>query len=240
MLVSMASVIVLFFVLAQLVFGVLAWLGFARGGVVLSGVTSLGTLIAFVVYAIGWWLLTARDPVRGKLMVADKARRATRVGLSILVGAVPLLILGSIGAGRFGWAPGWAMAGATVFFAAVLTLIGGLLHYVRSMTYLGLMSARMAKPRIRPYADAMAWVGPVALIVSSVIGVILANAGGGSVAVAMVVGNLAPATVLVLYWHLIESVRRGIREAREKQRDWKMKQEGRAFGVRDASPREVE
>ncbi|MCA9294160.1 MAG: hypothetical protein KDA20_10140 [Phycisphaerales bacterium] len=221
MLVSIASVLAFVFVGAQLLHGVLELFGLvslgAAGSDVLAGVAATGSLVALGVYLVGWWLLTVKDPVRGKAMVADRARRSCRFGLVLMVLVFPLLIISMLASSGGRFAPGSMVFGFGALFGSVLTFIGTILQYVRSMTYVGLMSTRFSRPRVRAYADSMAWIGPLTVIFTSLIAAIMANSAGGSLVVATVIGNLGPAAMLVMYWHLMEQVRRALREVRAAQ-----------------------
>ncbi len=229
-LVSIASVLLFVMLGVQVVSAVLDLTGvmnFGLGGQVVQSIIFGGwSIVSLLLYAVGWWMLTAKDPVRGKAMVADQARRSTRLGLILMTCTLPFLIVLSGGIGGTGFAAGAAIAGVGIFFASVLTLIGVILQYVRSMTYLGKMSSRMALPKVRGRADALAWAGPLVVIAGSIVAAVVANTvsfgGGGAptASMAQFIANIGPAVILVMYWRLIEMVRGGLKEVRQVQASW--------------------
>ena len=183
----------------------------------LVGIASLAAVILFMV---GWWILTARDPVRRESLHRDRARRTTRVGILLLF-SVPIALVMGIGLTMIGWAIGAILALMLIAGSAVATLAGLIIQYFGSLNYISGLSERMARgDAIADLAKVMMWAGPLLMIGGACPGSLLQSAGRPSMSLGLIGAAflMMPVAAWVMYWVLMERVRRSLKEVRVMQR----------------------
>ena len=175
----------------------LAWLGLRVHDEVIGVSSVIATGLA-ITTLVGWWMFSAPDPAG-----TDRANVARRIVRWTLLAAVALTILFALAASRifFGGLTGTSVGLAlTVGIALVLTI---LVTIVASMLYVRWLAPRLPNAKADRRAKLLIWLGPVLLI-------------GGTPACYLgpVVTLVGPLVTLVLYWNLLEWIRKDLKRIR--------------------------
>ncbi|MCA9294162.1 MAG: hypothetical protein KDA20_10150 [Phycisphaerales bacterium] len=218
--VSVATALIIVLGLVQVVTGVISAFGLVPTAVqvglsILALVASIVGFAGLVLFLIGWWVLTAPDPVRRAAMLKDRARKTTRAGVLLLC-SMPIAIAIGVGISVVGLAIGALLAVFLVLGAALATFAGLFVHYYGSLNYLIVLSERLDPGTIAVRATRLMWLGPLLMILGSCPSLLL----GGTPGIAQSIGLVlvaAPVVAWVLYWVLIEELRQGLKDVRQAQ-----------------------
>ncbi|UYV12970.1 MAG: hypothetical protein NCW75_01485 [Phycisphaera sp.] len=170
----------------------------------LEGVLGLGGLALGLVLLYGWWLLstpmpmhestrmdTARRWVRG-LLIASAALTAAQFVVGLALGAssptVPAGSAGSAGMGAVG----------ILVVAGLLSTLVGVAGYVVQMLYVAWLGQRIPDQDIHRRGKRNAWLVPLLATVGMII-------------------IIGPLIALVLYWNLVDALRKQLKHLRENQ-----------------------
>ena len=202
-------------IITAIIVGVLLLIaGFATATA--SGGSSMGLQIfgqviqtgAWAAVLYGWWLFSEPDPHYTGKDAGDGARKFVRI--SVIVQAAVIAIGFIVGLGQIGsGSANVAALTAWDILAVVMMLIGlasQVLWFVASMLYLKWLGARLPDARVVKRAGLLVWLGPVL----------------STVGVLVLVG---PLIALILYYNLLDWVRKDIRAIRAEQSIDALKQE---------------
>jgi hypothetical protein len=168
------------------------------------GTMQLGQLALSVALWVGWWMFSAPDPaVRTGMDSGDKPRQWVRIAvaasaivtlittISEFVGAPP--VAAPIGKGG---PAGAAVVGVLIgLFGLAVTAV----KFFASMMYLGWLGPRLPDPAVVTKARSYMWQLPI----WTTVGALLCGLG--------------PLIALVLYWNLLDQVRKDLKRVREEQ-----------------------
>jgi hypothetical protein len=157
-------------------------------GIVLA-LVGVGLAIASLV---GWWLFSAPDPALSIGETGASARRVVR-GALIAQLAFTLLELG------FDFAPPTGGAVGVAMFVGVLSLLVTAVKFFASMRYLKWLAPRLPDEKVAKKSQTYMWLLPLL----TTVGVILLGLG--------------PIIALVLYWNLLDSIRKQLKAIRLQQ-----------------------
>jgi hypothetical protein len=189
-------------ILLQLLIGILAMaaaiIAGARGGALPMWVQVLSqivTLALSVVLLVGWWLFSEPDPRYTGADDGSTARKIVRATVAIYAAST-----------LFSFAATFALtttAGGTVVLgiAAIASIVGVLawsVQYFASMLYVRWLAHRIPNEKTRRRAKLLLWLGPVLLT----FGLLLIGLG--------------PLIALVLYWNLLDQVRKDLKAIRQQ------------------------
>ncbi len=189
--------------------------GSAGGGVslaVLEGVMGLGGLALGLILLYGWWLLSTPMPMHQSTQM-DTARRWVR---GLLIASAALTALEFVADLAMGPPAGSASPAGSAASMSAMVLLGGLgllsalvgvAGYVMQMLYVAWLGQRIPDQDIHRRGKRNAWLVPV-----------LATVG-----VIIIIG---PLIALVLYWNLVDALRKQLKHLRENQERLAMGQAG--------------
>ena len=174
----------------------------ARGGAVpnvimaghlLSVLTALGSLL-------GWWLLSSPDPAFTGLDDGTKARRVVRVTVAITAAAnVGVAVLSVSHVPTTPNAVLTAPTAALTFIAGAASTLAWVVWFFAAMFYLRWLAPRIPSERIAARAKRLLWLAPLLYTV-------------GTLAC-----GIGPLVALVLYYNLLEWLRKELRAIRDAQ-----------------------
>lgn len=165
------------------------------------GSIAIGTLGTIAV-AWGWWLFSTPDPVFTGRFDGSNARKVVRVSvvvnaaISLASGAVALTLPkmgGGLPAG--GPTPGGFLLLASILLG-LLSLVAWAVSFFASMLYLRWLCPRIPNWKAQARAKTMMWLGPLLYTVG-----------------ALCIG-LGPLVAMVLYWNMLDWIRKDIRVIR--------------------------
>ena len=214
-----------FIVLAAIIAMILCTFGMV-GGAILGTAAGMGTggietlfkllltLCAFA-SAYGWWLLSSPDPASREGQRGEKARKVVRIctligaGLGVAGFVLGLFVTATSftfpgGAPPGGAQPGTgasAAAGLASIFGLLLALINsiaGVIAFFAQMLYVRWLAPRLPNEWVFRRAKLLLWLGPLLYTVGS-----------------LCLG-LGPLVALVLYWNMLDRVRKDLKATRER------------------------
>jgi hypothetical protein len=191
--------------------GAMAWATSSASGSAMSAI-AVGNLILNAVstltIAFGWWLFTEPDPAFTGRNDGSQARKVIRITLLVTVATTvlntALQLLPGVGSISLpaSTPPGlsglglWALLAAVV---AILAFVAWVVQFFAAMLYLRWLSPRIPNAKAYARAKTMMWLGPVLYFP----GVLLCGIG--------------PLIALVLYWNMLDWVRRDLKRLRAEQ-----------------------
>ncbi len=192
---------------------VLLQLGMASGGVggraIVEQIAGLVGIGVEVVGLVGWWLISQPDPGRIGTDRDATARKVLRAAVLVSAVATLALVIVERAARAAGVAPttpplaahvaiGGSLAGAALLAANIASIIAWVVKYFAAMIYLKRLAPRLPDRRVFDRTTTMMWLGPVLLTV-------------GALAC-----GLGPLVALILYYNLLDWVRRDLRVIRSR------------------------
>lgn len=167
----------------------------APGGQALSAFVNLASLGLSLALAAGWWLLSSPDPAMMGQNTGDTPRKVVRITVLIGVGAALVHAIATAAPSIVGGQGGIA-ALAIIGFADLLASVVG---FFAQMLYLRWLAPRLPSERIGQRARTLMWLGPLLMTVGALLLL------------------LGPLIALVLYWNLLEQVRKELKRIRAEQ-----------------------
>lgn len=176
--------------------GMLGGMGVAApaGVAILLQLVSSG---ASLVILVGWWLFSEPDPRYTGGNDGSTARKVLRVTL-VIYGCSTLLTLTSAFLAPQQAGVGLAAAGLALV-AALAGLIAWAVNYFASMRYVGWLAQRIPNDHAQKRAKLLLWLGPLL----STVGILALGLG--------------PLIALVLYWNLLDEIRKDLKAIRKEQ-----------------------
>ncbi len=189
-------------IVGSVISGVLGSGGLAIAFVVVMAIVGLGASIAVV---FGWWLFSAPDPKYAGVDKGDKPRQILRASL------IAVAVLIAVGTPISLWnlvntAPTTTPTGmptttqtATTLIELVLNLVQLAAYatwYFTSMMYVKWIGARIPNLKVVDRSKLLMWLGPVLMTVGACV---------------LMIG---PLIALVLYWNLLDWVRKDLKAIR--------------------------
>lgn len=185
------------------------FIGFALsvgGGAVgtLQAVMTLFSLIATGVIAWGWFLFSAPDPAFAGRLDGSRARVVVRVAVVANAGVTLVTTVVQFALPVTGVAPGAAAPAITtatvvLFLLSFVGFVAWAVSFFAAMLYLRWLCPRIPNWRAYRRAKVMMWLGPLLFTVGS-----------------LCIG-LGPLVAVILYWNMLEWVRRDLKRIREEQ-----------------------
>lgn len=156
---------------------------------------------AMVTGLAGWWLLSSPDPAYVGSNDGSTARKVVRVTVAIAaIAAVAPIVLGGTGAGAQWLRGGPLTAAMTLAVLAVLAnLVAWVVWFFAAMRYLRWLAPRIPDERVANRARRLTWLNPILYVVL------------------FVACGLGPLVALVLYYNLLNWVRKDFKELRKEQ-----------------------
>ena len=154
--------------------------------------------------AYGWWLFSSPDPAFTGRFDGSTARKVVRVTTIINAGLAVVTVILNIATPPAALAtPAGAPATGSmaVIFYAAIGLVGVVawgVSFFASMLYLRWLCPRIPNPRASGRAKTLMWLGPVRYIPGSCSGI-------------------GPLIALVLYWNMLDWIRRDLKRIRAEQ-----------------------
>jgi hypothetical protein len=196
-------------ILIQVLTGIIgAGIGFAlRGGVVSPSLAqsvaigmNLGSVAISLALLYGWWLFSAPDPaVRPAMDQGDKPRQWVRISVAISAAMTVVSAIYQLS----GAPPVTPRVGAPMVIAAVLIGILSIgltaLKFFASMMYIAWLGPRLPDPDVVKKARKYMWQLPL----WTTVGLLLVGLG--------------PLIALILYWNLLDQVRKDLKRVRAEQ-----------------------
>lgn len=192
--VQMGIIVSVLLITASLIFAVF---GSIPGSALISQVVGL---LPAVLSVYGWWLLSEADPGQLSSHKGERPRKLIRAAVIancvITLITLVLNILGSMGA-----APGTVTGtrGAVHVFTFVMGIVGlaaTLVQFFASMLYIAWIGPRLPSLRVVKRARTMLWLGPLLYTVG------------------LLLFGLGPLIALILYYNLLEWIRKDLRSIR--------------------------
>jgi hypothetical protein len=191
-------VVVLAAIIAQIL------LGFAIFGVTVAGagasvtaLFSLAATAAAIALVVGWWWFSAPDP---GMLGSDKGDRPRQiVRITLIASVVATLLQTGAGISATSTAVPAGPTGALVAVAGILAFLAGIIGYFAQVLYVRWLARRLPNPKVEKRAGKLLWLGPVLYT----FGLLLIGLG--------------PLIALVLYWNMLEWVRKDLKRIRENQ-----------------------
>ncbi len=164
--------------------------GGARLGGGATGVVSFISLVVSGVLLIGWWMFSAPDPAIVGTNTGSRARQAVRitVAVSAMVMAVNAVLEYAV--------PASSTSGVILTSSKTANLVAMLVKFFAAMFYLRWLAGRLPDDRVFKRATLLMWLVPVLVLV------------------ALCTLYLSLLVALVLYWNLLDRVRRDLKEIR--------------------------
>jgi len=168
----------------------------------LNNVQFVGGIVNVVVAGMlfyGWWQFSELDPGYTGQDTGTNARKVVRA--SVVVGGTASLFSVAVsfvspGVASFSPASG---IGMLTIAAGVVSMIANVVQYFSSMLYIQWLARRIPNEKAQKRAKKLMWLGPVLMTV----GILLAGLG--------------PVIALVLYWNLLDWVRKDLKAARSRE-----------------------
>ncbi|MBN8598728.1 MAG: hypothetical protein J0L78_13740 [Planctomycetes bacterium] len=168
----------------------------------LAILASIGFTVGVILYPVGWFFLTARDPGRTDDEKGQRSRRLVR--LSIVFMLVSTVLAFGIGFTL----PLFAMSGAMneqlasllLFIAGaaqIVNLLVWVLQYYASMAYLRWLAERIPSERVYKRAKLLLWLGPILLLFFCFV--------------------IPPLIAVVLYYNMLSWIRTELNAIRSEQ-----------------------
>lgn len=211
----LASIIAMILVaISSVGVGLIAGLSAAGGGGGGGALTSMGFQIGMgivnallgLALAYGWWLFSAPDPSLVSGDTGEKPRRIVRAMVIVNVCMQVVSLVSSLAFQGAVMAPGGTM-GAGALGVGLLMMVVGLaalvvfaVQYFASMLYVKWLALRIPNERVHKRAKTMMWLGPVLYVPGSCI-------------------LIGPLIALVLYWNMLEWVRKDLKAIRIERGD---------------------
>ncbi len=161
------------------------------------------------VSAYGWWLFSSPDPASRVGMKGEKSRQVVRaltlvgVGVSVAVLVLDALLPAIAAAGPSGWGSMFQQGGlatlAVDLMLGLIALASLAASYFAQMYYIRWLSPRLPNQWVFDRAKLLMWLGPLLYTVG---------------AFCLMIG---PLVALVLYWNLLDRVRRDLKQLRIDQ-----------------------
>jgi hypothetical protein len=160
----------------------------------LMGAVEITSMLAGVGVGIaqllGWWLFSEEDPGVVGTDKGSTARTVVRASVIVLAG---LTLLGAVVTLTM------PLGTAGQFAVMILQLGAQAVMFFASMLYLRWLAPRLPNPRVHKRAGLLMWLGPLLMTVG------------------MLACGVGPLIALVLYWNMLDWVRRDIKAIRESQ-----------------------
>jgi hypothetical protein len=194
-----------FYVQAGIIASVLliaASIAFAIAGSVAGGtlVTLVLGLVPAALSVFGWWLLSDADPGQLSSNKGELPRKLIRAAVVtncvITLINVVVRILGSMGATPAASTGSMGTVHVLSLVIGVVGLVATLVQYFASMLYIAWIGPRLPSLRVVKRARTMLWLGPVLYTVG------------------LLLFGLGPLIALVLYYKLLEWIRKDLRSIR--------------------------
>lgn len=163
---------------------------------------------AWAAVLYGWWLFSEPDPHYTGKDAGDGSRKFVRVTVIIqaAVTAIAFVVgLGQIGSGSL-TATSLSVWDILAFVMMLIGLASQVAWFIASMLYLKWLGARLPDARVVKRAGLLVWLGPVLSTVGALI-------------------LVGPLIALVLYYNLLDWVRKDLRAIRAEQSVESLKQE---------------
>lgn len=166
---------------------------------ILQAAITVGSLVASGVIAWGWFLFSAPDPAFVGRQDGSQARVVVRI--SVVANAVITLLttVAQLALPATTAAPATTVVLAIVFVLSLAGLVAWAVSFFAAMLYLRWLCPRIPNWRAYRRAKTMMWLGPVLFTVGS-----------------LCIG-LGPLVAVVLYWNMLDWVRRDLKRIREEQ-----------------------
>ncbi len=170
--------------------------GIVSGAGLIMHVAALGQA-SLSVY--GWWLLSAADPGQLSTNRGERPRRLIRIAVianaSITLAGFAIDLLGGVGAIPAGTSGAKSIHVISIVME-IVSIGATLVQFFASMLYIAWIGPRLPSLRVVKRARTMLWLGPVLYTVG------------------LLLLGLGPLIALVLYYNLLEWVRKDIRAIR--------------------------
>jgi hypothetical protein len=187
--------------MASMLIGILAGGRSAGPGWMFTTVSLVISIVLWVVSLYGWWRFSEPDPQYAGKDVGDSPRRFIRITavirVAIALAALPLSFLGTGSA--MGAQSSSSLAVVIGMGVGFVNLVVMLIWFIASMLYIKWLGARLPSHRIVKRAKLLLWLCPVL----SVFGIVLLGLG--------------PLIALVLFWNLLDWVRKDLKRIRADQ-----------------------
>jgi hypothetical protein len=188
-------------VVAALTLALAAAFGGARGAGRFAGGQVLLPRVQIALHTAtftGWWMFSAPDTAYLGRDAGDQARRVVRiaVGAGIAVAVVQTALALLLGSGALGATSGAAFV---ILATSLLGTLAWVVQFFAAMLYLRWLAPRLPSMDVHTRASRLLWLGPLLYTV----GLLLAGLG--------------PLIALVLYWTLLDEVRKLIKRVRGDQ-----------------------
>lgn len=191
-------VVVLAAIIAQILL-MFAAIGAGVGGAGLGLQTLLqlaGTGVALAL-VVGWWWFSAPDPAMLGRDKGDTPRRIVRI--TLIASLVATLLQTAAGISATSTVTPAGGTGMVIMAAGILALIAGVVGYFAQVLYVRWLARRIPSQKIEKRASTLLWLGPVLYT----FGLLLLGLG--------------PLIALVLYWNMLEWVRKDLKRIRAGQ-----------------------
>ncbi|MFK7883833.1 MAG: hypothetical protein AB8F26_06590 [Phycisphaerales bacterium] len=158
---------------------------------------SLGVLAVVLAFAllVGWWMFSEPHPEYEGTYNGSDMRRTVRVLLVVAAGLAAVDLVLSV-------LPASVAIGLVVMVLGVVAIIVSVARYFTQMLYIRWMAPMLSNRKVYNRAKLLMWLGPVLMTV----GILLLGLG--------------PLIALVLYWNMLDWIRKDLKAIRADRQDF--------------------
>ncbi|MFG0285205.1 MAG: hypothetical protein ACF8R7_12345 [Phycisphaerales bacterium JB039] len=170
-------------------------LGGAGGAGAAEALLQLLSLGASIAMVAGWWLFSAPDPGMLSTDKGDTPRKIVRI--TVVIQAISVVVQSIMTV-----APSMMtnpLGGGLMMLVGIASLAAMVVGYFAQMLYVKWLAPRLPSERVFKRARTLLWLGPVLYTVG------------------LLLLGLGPLIALILYWNMLDWVRRDLKRIREEQ-----------------------